>query len=355
MGIFISILVLSVLVVVHELGHFLTARFFGVKVEEFGLGLPIGVTKPWFARKYGETVYSFYPVFLGGFVKMKGQNDSDPTAKSDDPDSYNSKTPLQKIAILFAGPFANFFLAFVIYFAVTLQGVPTLKAIIGQLAPNSAAMQAGIKTGDEILSINSQKVSYWDEIPDIVTKNGGATMSIELRRDGKNETITLTPREVAAKTIFGEEVKRYMIGISPLGSSEIVHYDPLQSATRAYNETLQASKFIALGIQKLFTGVVAVENVGGIVSIVQVTSSASAHGFASLLLLMALISVNLGVVNLLPIPALDGGHIIFNLYELIFRRAPNENLALRLTYAGWAVLLSLMLLGLYNDIHRLIG
>lgn len=355
MGFVISILVLSVLIIIHELGHFLTARFFGVKVEEFGLGLPIGVTKPWFARKYGGTLYSFYPVFLGGFVKMKGQNDADPSEKNYDHDSYNSKPPLQKIAILFAGPFANFFLAFVIYLFLSLQGVPTLKAVIGQIAPNSAALLAGLKSSDEIVSINNEPIKYWDEIPMAVTKNGSDRMGVQVKRDGKIVDIWLSPKEVVTKNIFGEDIKKHMIGISPSGATQIVYYSFVESTQRAADETYQASKFIALGIQKLFTGVVPMDNVGGIVSIVQVTSSASAHGFASLLILMALISVNLGVVNLLPIPALDGGHIIFSLYEMIFRRAPNENIAIRLTYGGWAFLLALMMLGLYNDINRLIG
>jgi regulator of sigma E protease len=355
LGIFISLLVLSALIIIHELGHFLTARFFGVKVEEFGLGLPIGVTKPWFARKFGETTYSFYPVFIGGFVKMKGQNDTDPSEKSYDSDSYNSKTPIQKIAILFAGPFANFFLAFVIYLFLSLQGVPTLKAVVGQIAPDSAALSAGLKSSDEIVSINSETIKYWDEIPDAVIKNGGSLMDIKVKRDGKIVDIKLAPKEVVVKNIFGEEMKKYMIGISPSGASEVVYYGFSESVSRAAGETYHASKFIAQGIQKLFTGVVPMNNVGGIVSIVQVTSSASAHGIASLLVLMALISVNLGVVNLLPIPALDGGHIIFNLYEMIFRRTPNENIALRLTYGGWAFLLALMMLGLYNDINRILG
>lgn len=355
MGILVSLLVLSVLVIIHELGHFLTARFFGVKVEEFGLGLPIGVTRPWYSKKIGETVYSFYPVFLGGFVKMKGQNDSNPLEKSDDPDSYNSKNPYQKIAILFAGPFANFLLAFMIYFILTLQGVETLKSTIGQIAPNSAAHVAGLKSGDEILSINTQTLKYWHQIPDLVALNGGNSMKIEILRDGKNQTIFLAPKEVTGKTIFGEDVKKYMIGISPQGATVIVHYSFAESISRGYDETVRASLFIAQGIQKLITGVVAVENVGGIVSIVQVTSNASEHGIMAILALMALISVNLGVVNLLPIPALDGGHIIFNIYEILFRRPPNENIAMRLTYAGWGVLLALMVLGLYNDIHRLVG
>ncbi len=354
MGFIISILVLSVLVIIHELGHFLTARYFGVKVEEFGLGLPIGVTKPWFSKKYGETIYSFYPVFLGGFVKMKGQNDADPTVKNYDQDSYNSKTPLQKIAILFAGPFANFFLAFLIYFAVTTQGVPTLTATVGQIAPDSAALSAGLQHGDKILSINSKEIKYWNEIPEIVTNNGSALMAVKIARAQSEIVIKLAPKEISTKTIFGEDIKKYMIGISPSGDIVVVHYNVFESAVKAYDETLQASKFIAQGIQKLATGVVAVENVGGIVSIVQVTSDASSHGFMSVVFLMALISVNLGVVNLLPIPALDGGHIIFNIYELIFRKPPNENIAIRLTYAGWAFLLALMMLGLYNDIHRLI-
>lgn len=353
MGIFISIGVLSVLVIIHELGHFLTARFFGVKVEEFGLGLPIGVTKPWFARKYGDTLYSFYPVFLGGFVKMKGQDDSDPSAKSTDADSYNSKTPYQKMAILFAGPFANFFFAFILYFGVNAVGVEVLTAKIGQISQGSAAFTSGMMANDKIISIDGKSISEWKDIQRAMATNHGESVQVTLLRDGKPVALALSPKEVSGKNIFGESIRKHMIGIAPAGETMMMHYSLPQSGSLAFEQTYDASKFIVQGIQKLFTGIVSLDNVGGIVSIVQVTSDASKHGLVSVILLAALISVNLGVVNLLPIPALDGGHIVFNIYEALFRRAPNENLALRLTYAGWAFLLALMILGLYNDVGRL--
>jgi len=353
LGILISIGVLSVLVIIHELGHFLTARFFGVKVEEFGLGLPIGVTKPWFARKYGDTTYSFYPVFLGGFVKMKGQDDSDPSAKSTDEDSYGSKTPYQKIAILFAGPFANFLLAFVLYFGINAAGIEVLTAKVGQISQNSAAFSSGLHAGDKIVSMDGKTISEWKDIQRVMTMNHGESIQIGIERNGQNITLALTPKEVNGKNIFGENIKKHMLGIAPSGETVLMHYSLSQSGVLAFEQTYEASKFIAQGIQKLFTGIVSLDNVGGIVSIVQVTSDASKHGLTSVIILAALISVNLGVVNLLPIPALDGGHILFNIYEALFRRPPNENLALRLTYAGWAFLLALMVLGLYNDINRL--
>jgi regulator of sigma E protease len=353
LGILISIGVLSVLVIIHELGHFLTARFFGVKVEEFGLGLPIGVTKPWFARKYGDTVYSFYPVFLGGFVKMKGQDDSDPSAKSTDADSYGLKNPYQKMAILFAGPFANFLFAFVLYFGVNAAGVEVLTSKIGQISQGSAAFTSGMMANDKIISIDGKSVSEWKDIQRMMATSHGESVQVALLRDGKPVALALSPKELSGKNIFGESIRKYMIGIAPSGETMMMHYSLTQSGTLAFEQTYDASKFIVQGIQKLFTGIVSLDNVGGIVSIVQVTSDASKHGLVSVILLAALISVNLGVVNLLPIPALDGGHIVFNMYEALFRRAPNENLALRLTYAGWAFLLALMILGLYNDVGRL--
>ncbi|MDD3775822.1 MAG: RIP metalloprotease RseP [Sulfurovaceae bacterium] len=351
MGIFISILVLSLLIFIHELGHFTAARFFGVHVEVFS----IGFGKKLYSKMIGRTQWSISAIPLGGYVKMKGQDDTDPTLQSNDNDSYTSKKPWQRIIILFAGPFANFLLAFILYLAIAFTGVPKLLPSIGEITPDSPAMSAGLKTKDIILSIDNQPVYYWEEIGQIIQSSIKDDLSLQIKRDNQIQTIVIKPKMISDKNIFGEPISRKVIGIAPLGTIENQYLGTFDALKYAYDQTIDTSLLLIKGVQKLISGAVDSSQVGGIITIVDITSQASNAGLIALLFFTALISINLGVLNLLPIPALDGGHIMFNFYEMIRRKAPSEAMLYQLTLGGWMVLLGLMFLGLYNDINRLLG
>ena len=349
MGIIVAILVLSFLIFFHELGHFLMARLMGVKVEVFS----IGFGKKLICKQYGDTNYCLSAIPLGGYVQMKGQDDSDPSLKSNDPDSYTTKTPLQKILILLGGPFFNILLAFIIYLFVAMTGWRVLAPEVGNVLPNSAAVNV-LKKGDLIVKINNFDIKTWNDIKTAVEKSN-PPLHLIIKRDNKLLSKTITPKIMETKNIFGENIKRKLIGISPSGKVLIVHYSFIKSFEVAVNETIEKSKLIFTGFMKMVTGVIGLNNVSGPVTIVKVTSDATHYGVIAVLLLTALISVNLGILNLLPIPALDGGHIMFNLYELIMRKEVNEEIMIKLTIGGWIILGSLMIIGFYNDITRLFG
>ncbi|AWK61894.1 RIP metalloprotease RseP [Helicobacter cinaedi] len=354
MSIFIALLILSFLVFFHELGHFIVARICGVKVEVFS----IGFGKKLLSWRFGQTEYALSMIPLGGYVKLKGQDDSNPKLKNYEADSYLSKSPWQRIAILLAGPFFNLFLAFLLYMAVGLLGKASLLPVVGEVKENYPAVKAGIKAGDVIVAINGKEIKTWEELDSMIIESQGE-LELKIQR-GQGELkeslrVRVLPMEQEAQNIFRENITRKIIGISSAGAVGMVHYKGLDSIVFGIDESIKASTLIAQSIIKLISGVVPSSEVGGVVSIVSVIGAASSSGLTHLLWLTALISVNLGILNLLPIPALDGGHIIFNLYEVIMRKAPSENVAYYLTLCGWAVLLGLMLLGLYNDIFRLLA
>ena len=359
MGIIIALLVLSVLIFFHELGHFAAARFFGVKVEVFS----IGFGKRVLSKKIGNTVWSISAIPLGGYVRMKGQDDSDPTKVSYDSDSYTTKTPLQRIVILLAGPFANFLTAFVLYFAVSQIGTHLspvfnyakyMPATIGSFAPDSPAKEAGLDINDTIVQVNDIRIEDWEDVGEAI-QTTDYTLSLMVIRDGALMQFRFSPVVQIQKNKFGEDIERKLIGVGPLANQEKLHFSLLEGLQFAWNETLYASMLIFQSVEKLVTGAIGADKLGGVLTIVDVTAQASNIGIVALFLFTALISVNLGVLNLLPIPALDGGHIIFNFYEWIRGKAPNEAAMYYMTVTGWGLLLSLMLLGLYNDINRLFG
>ena len=344
----VTVLAISFLIFFHELGHFLVARMLGVKVNTFSIGFGEKI----YTKNVGGTDYCLSAIPLGGYVQLKGQDDTDPKAKNYDADSYNVLSPIRRIYILFAGPFFNFILAFFIYILLGFIGVEKRAPIVGYIVEGSAAASAGIAINDKILEINGVKITEWDEISKNV-KLEPSTILID--RNDSILSINLTPKIGKTINLFNEKIERPLIGISPNGEVVKIYHTGLNSLKFAFGETIEASKLIFKSFEKLVVGAVPLKEVGGIVQIADVTSKAAKISLSVLLTIVALISVNLGVLNLFPVPALDGGHILFNIYELIFRREINERVLVTLTYCGWALLLGIMVLATFNDIMRLSG
>ena len=297
MGIIVSLLVLSFLIFFHELGHFTAARFFGVQVDVFS----IGFVKKLYTKLIGKTQWSISAIPLGGYVEMKGQDDTDPGAVNNDSDSYTSKKPWQRIIILLAGPFANFLLAFFLYLAIANIGVPKLLPIVGNVGEETPAMKAGLQKNDEILAINLKSVKYWEDIGKLINSSTGKSIHVLIKRNNERIDLQMTPRMIDDKNIFEESIKRKIIGISPSGKEIRVAYGPAESIEYALNETKRSSMLIFKSVQKLLTGAVSSDKLGGVITIVDITAQATHAGLVALLFFTALISVNLGVLNLLPI------------------------------------------------------
>lgn len=348
MGTITFLLVLSVLVFIHELGHFLAARSFGVTVHVFS----IGFGKKIFSKHWKGTEWQFALIPLGGYVKMKGQDDTKPGLEEEGNDSYNNIKPWQRIVVLFAGPFANFLLAAVLYFAIGIMGANALSPTIGKVIENSPADKAGIQVNDKIIRINDSDIKIWDDIGHTITQTKGA-LKFYVQREGQIKSFVIRPKISDSENLFKEKIKKRMIGIVPAPKIITIYHSPIEAMSFAVDKTYQASKLIFQGIQKLIQGIIPSSEVGGVISIGKVISDASQSSIIALLSISALISVNLGVLNLLPIPALDGGHIMFNIYEILTRRKPSEKVFMYLTIAGWVILGSLMMLGIYNDINRI--
>ena len=344
----VTVLAISFLIFFHELGHFLAAKSLGVKVNTFSIGFGEKI----YTKNVGGTDYCLSAIPLGGYVQLKGQDDTDPKAKNYDADSYNVLSTIKRIYILFAGPFFNFILAFFIYILLGFIGVERLAPSVGHIAEGSAAESAGLVKNDKILEINGVKINEWNEISKNV-KLEPSTILID--RNGSILSINLTPKIGETINIFNEKIQQPLIGIRSNGEVIKIYHTGLNSLKFAFYETIEASKLIYKSIEKLIIGDISPKEVGGILQIADVTSKAAKISLSVLLTIVALISVNLGVLNLFPIPALDGGHILFNIYELIFRREINERVLVVLTYCGWALLLGIMVLATFNDIMRLSG
>src|SRR5688572_18773401 len=444
------VVALGCLIVVHEFGHYLVARACGVKVLRFS----VGFGKPLWARRLGhdatEWVVAAFP--LGGYVKMLDEREGE-VAPADLPRAFNRQSVWRRIAIVVAGPAANFLLAIVLYWALFLHGIPGLKPVVGAPAANTAAHHAGftagdtllkiggepvatwqdarwvflqravqkvvvavevrsasgatetrridlsaltpadldsdflrslglariqpvlkpvvgevvkggaaqrggLRAGDEIVTVSNKRIESWDQVVQLVREHPGAALMMEVRREGALQpALAVTPDAVTEN-----ERKIGRIGAAPrvdraaLADMIVeVRYGPVESFARALDKTWDTSVFSLKMLGKMIVGEVSLKNLSGPITIADYAGQSAQSGATSYLLFLALISISLGVLNLLPIPLLDGGHLMYYVLE-IFKGRPISDRAMEIgQHVGMALLFTLMAFALYNDIYRLIG
>ena len=348
-----AILVLGLLIFVHELGHFLACKRVGVGVLKFSLGF--GPTL--FSRRVGETEYCLAAIPLGGFVKMIGQEDDgsepDPVLAAQ-PNSFAVKPLWARALIVVAGPLGNLIFAAILLSILFATGVPVLTSTVGNVSENMPAAQAGLVAGDEIVAIDGKPISRWEELSGAVRGSDGKAVALNIRRADKEWSVDVTPQRTEGKTIFGESTPIYVIGVEQSSNFIMERSNPIAAVWLGVQRTGELCYLTVMTLVKLFQGVVSTSTVGGPLTIMTEAGKQAHNGFAALAFFMALLSVNLGVLNLLPIPILDGGHLLFMGVEKVLGRPMEIRHREIAQQVGMFLLISLMGFALYNDLHRLV-
>lgn len=349
-NIFAFIIVLGVLIFFHELGHFLVARLFGVGVEKFSLGFGPRLI----GKRVGITDYRLSAVPLGGYVKMVGEEPHSQIDAADIPISFTHKHVAKRMLIVAAGPFFNLLLAFLIFLGIFLiSGTFVLMPSVGEIRDASPAQTAGLKSGDLITAIDGSQVDSWDQMAALISTSKGRQLRLTVKRGGEVLDFGITPELVRTKTIFGEDTHRYVIGITASGDSYTRRLNPLQAFSEGLIQTYNVAELMVVIIAKLITGAISTDTLGGPLMIAQMAGDQAKAGAGNLIFFIALISINLAIINLLPIPVLDGGHLMFFLIEAIKGRPVSLKVREIAQQIGLFILLLLMILVFYNDITRI--
>lgn len=330
LNIIAAIFAFGILILIHELGHFILAKLNDVKVEEFAIGMGpklLGINGK-------ETQYSIRVLPIGGYVKMLGDE-----TKSNDPRAFNNKSSARRLSIVVAGPLMNLVLAVVLFFAVGMtKGIllPKISAVV----KNSPAQKSGIKVGDTITKINNSHIGTWEDVSLYVAFNKGDRIKVTVKNNNAVKNLIIVPE-------YDKKEGRYLIGIAP----EIVQKPSiLQGTSYGANETVTMIKSAYLSLKMIFQGKASVKDVSGPVSIIKVTGAAANAGFMTLINFIAFLSAQLGVLNLLPIPALDGGYVFLFIFQIITGKKVDDDKIGIINTISFALLMLLMVVVTIKDI-----
>ena len=343
LNIVIALIIFGIIVLIHEFGHFLFAKLSGVKVVEFSVGMGPRI----FSVKGKETRYSLKLLPLGGSCAMYGEDEDE-----DAPGSFNSAPLLGRIATIAAGPFFNFILAFLVaIFIVANVGVD--KPVISGFVSGLPAESSGLMVGDEIEKINGRDIFFYRSVSTYLFMNQGKDITLTVKRNNEKQTITVTP-------MYNEEYSQYMIGIKSSGYEKLKN--PFSILKYSVLEVKYTISMTVDSLIYLLRGRAKASEISGPVGIVNMigttVNESKPYGIFVVLLslsqMVLLLSANLGVMNLLPLPALDGGRLIFLFLEAIFRRPLNRKVEGYIHFAGFALLMLLMVFVMFNDIRKII-
>jgi regulator of sigma E protease len=342
---------LGVLVFVHELGHFAVAKRIGVLVERFSIGFgPVVLS-----RRVGETEYAVSAVPMGGYVKMLGEEDEEEALLNPER-AFATQSVVRRAAIVFAGPAMNFVFAFLVYavlFVAVGVEMPSNEPRVGGVSAGMPAEQAGLRAGDRILAVDDHPISTWEELSKTILGSNGRHLRLTVERDDARFPLEITPELHDNRTMFGEDAGQvYRIGIE--ASHEWSQVGPVKALGMAAEQTWSAAVVVVKGLVLMLQGRVPLRELGGPIAIARAAGQQARAGARYFLSMLAFLSVNLAVLNLLPVPALDGGHLAFFAVEGMLRRPLRQRHREIAQQVGILLLITLMVFVFYNDIHRLV-
>ncbi|MFA5103930.1 MAG: RIP metalloprotease RseP [Candidatus Margulisiibacteriota bacterium] len=335
------VLVFIIVALAHELGHFIWAKRAGIKVLEFGIGF--GPTL--FKSNHNGTIYSVNLIPILAFVRLAGIDELEQEKGVPANQQYGSKSPAEKFKSIVAGPLMNLLLGFILYSLLAMTyGMPYTSNIIGSVSKGSPAQKAGLQIGDKIVRFGGEKVLDMNIIIAQIHQSAGKNVSLTVIRNGKEVVINAVPR-------YDKKLKVGLLGFSPQNSYK--RYGPFEAVFEGGKKTLYVSYMIVVIFGQLLTGKIAVTGLAGPIGIAQFSGQAAMLGAPSFLSLVAFISINLGVFNLLPIPALDGGRLVFILIEAVRKKPIKLEIENKIHQWGLVVLLAFFAFVSFNDIWRI--
>lgn len=346
----IFILILSLLIIVHEFGHFIAARSNGVRVEHFSLGFGPQV----FKKKKNDTEYSVSLIPLGGYVKMAGDSQSEYKGK---PDEYLSKPIGSRFQIIFLGPFLNYLLGFLFFWCIFFVGYPSLTTKVGGLIDGYGAKEAGLAVGDKIIVIDGKKVDLWDDLQrQIQKRKSKENVELAVLRDNQELKFKVLIKDKILGDPLGEKRALGIIGISPFDEIIEVRHGFFESAYLGFKKTIELTVMTYRGLWRLVSGKMSMrDSMTGPLGIFYITAKTATLGLIAVMHLIAVLSVSLAIFNLLPLPILDGGHIFLLGLEKLRKKALGLKAERLINNVGFSLMITLALLVTYNDILRLYG
>ena len=356
------VVVLGILVFVHELGHFAVARMCGVKVDVFSIGFG---KELWGCRDKQGTYWKIAAVPLGGYCQFLGDDDASSAgdgkaselSEEEKKFTFQYQSPAKKLVIALAGPMSNYLFAILIFAGIFFfLGKINFPPVVGEVFENSAAAKAGIVANDRILTINGNKIDSFDDIRKEVDLTVGNEVVVELLRDGREIRLQFPLIEMEVPEANGEMTKRPMLGVKSVNVIELDHekLSLPQSLNEAFMEAWNVTEATLRGVGQMITGKRSGEEIGGIIRIAEMSGDISKqNGILDLVVFMALLSINLGLINLFPIPVLDGGHIVIYLAEIAVGKEINTQIKDALFKVGFSLIIALMIFATWNDFVRL--
>lgn len=348
------IFVLGVVVLFHELGHFIVAKLCGVRVLKFSIGFPPKMV----GFKKGDTEYCISWIPLGGYVKMAGENPLEAEELADDPGNFMNKPAWKKALVFFAGPFTNYLTAIIIaaglyFFVIGKTVVDEDRVIVGEIMEDMPAEEIGLMPGDIVLSLDGKKITTLTDLHEKVYPNPGEEFKIIWERNGIHDSAMITLATDSVMNLKGEKESQGLIGI--IQKSESIPVNPFEAVIMANEFSWNMTVMMVSFLKKFIFGEVSPKYLGGPIAIAKISGEQARRGFSSLIWLIVIISINLAIINLLPIPVLDGGHLLLLLVETIRRRPLTLRQKAVIQQIGLAFLLVIIILVTYNDIFGRLG